>query len=1170
MFRNSRRLAFFVFFVAASLCFTLPAWSQTATGSILGTVTDGTGAAVPNVAITIKSLATGTTRSMTTSETGTYSAVALVPGDYQLIYTASGFVNGERTITVTVGGTANGNFTLAVGSTSTRVEVTGEALQPVNTVQAVVEDVQTAKEIETIPLNGRNFLDLAQLNAGVQIQDGGNLDPTKQGFAGISIQGRSGRSTRIQVDGIDVTDDTVGTTTINLSEESIQEFQVAQSTLDPANSVSTSGAVNVITRAGSNNVHGSAFYQYRNNSMSAPINGISPPFDRSQVGLRVGGPFKKDRLFWFANYEHTLQHGTTFAAAGDPFTAFSGAFPSPYHETQATGRLDFNVSPSWRAFYSIHFNQMNLITGFGGILFSPFANRNYNSTNSFGLDGVSGRFTHSFRVGLLNYRNYIVDARSQVAGIPNPFPNGQDAGIAIGNDPTCTLGINLLCTGPNWLAPQTTLQHTQEVRYDGSTPFRSHTVRYGFEFENIPEAGFASFSGGGPILNSTASSTPANVFPGGASNPLNYPLQALELGNGLGYSSEKSGLAFPHGAFPGKRFGLYVADFWKVKSNLTFTAALRYNRITGRTDSDARALPILEPLIPGSSHPPHQPNLNFSPQLGVSWDPFKNGKTAIRAGAGLFYDNFLIENLIFDRPLRIPGGLANATPVFTQGLIPGTNDDVSSIIGQPLGNVVDQAVQFQKDFQAYNAQLAQSFNPNGTPGFQDPNVFNFNTLYGVLTPNVKLPRSVSFNIGVQRQLTNTLFFSVDYIRNVNTHSLLNRDINEVGAVSTFDKNAAQAAITTTLQTCNVSSIDQAITSGQCPASDGSVHTATIADFAGNGLGSPASGLYVQSIGPNNGFAFPGKNVNFGQIMLSDTGGRSVYNALQFRLKQTVSRPFRGVTSVSWLANYNLSRNNSTAPDQDVVYGQNAHDNINPLHYFGPNSLDRTHMFSFATTFNIVGGLQFTALTRINSALASTLSLPYGCSCPAEIFLSDLRGDGTGGDVLPGTNVGAFGRSVKVGSLNGKINNFNGTYAGQFTPAGQAVVGSGLITASQMQQLGGVISPIQNAPSHQVGLDNFVANDIRLSYLFRLSHLWHGFGEGATLQPTLDLYNVANKANFDPPAGFSTAPLRGVLDASVGSANGTLPSQRINRYGLGSGVFSQGVPRALEVGMRLTF
>jgi hypothetical protein len=1166
MERFRRRLVVLFVAMTFSAC-TMPLFGQTATGSILGTVTDPKGLPVAGVAVTIQATATGSTRKMNTSAEGTYSAVALVPGEYVVTYEAAGFDKNEQKITVAVGVTANGNFTLRVGKSTTVVEVTDEAAIPVNTVQAVVEDVQTARQIEATPLNGRNFLDLAQLNAGVQIQDGGNLDPTKQGFAGISIQGRSGRSTRIQVDGVDVTDDTVGTTTINLSEESIQEFQVAQSTLDPANSVSTSGAVNVITRSGANQAHGSAFYQYRNNAMSAPINGSSPHFDRSQVGLRVGGPFIKDRLFWFVNYEHALQHGTTFTQAGAPFSSFGGAFPTPYHETQATARLDGNLTSNWRAFYSLHFDQMNLITGFGGILFSPFANRNYNSTHTFALDGTNGKFTHSIRVGLLNYRNYIVDASAQV-GIPNVFPNGEKAGVAIGSgsDPFCTSGANLICLGPNWLAPQTTLQHTNEVRYDGSVPYRNHTFRYGGEFESIPEASFASFSGNAPILNSLSTATPANVFPGGASNPLNYPFTALELGNGLGYSSEKSGLGFPRGASPGKRFGVYAADFWKVKPNLTVTLALRYNRITGRTDSDAKALPILDSLIPGSDHAPNQPNLSFAPQVGVAWDPFKDGKTSVRAGGGIFYDNFLVENVLFDRPLRIPGGLANATPVVTSGVYGGI--DVSTLIGQPIGSIVDQAVAVQNAYQAANAAAAASFNPNGAPGFSDPNNYDFNTLFGVLTPHLKLPRSASFNLGVQRQLKGSLFLSVDYIRNVNTHSLLNYDVNAVGAANTFDAGAASAAINATLAACGAGSIDAAIAS--CPGLYPSGGGASITDFAANGLGSPANGLYVQFISPNSGFAFPGKNPNFGQVMLSNTSGRSVYNALQIRLKQDVAHPFRGVRQLSWLANYSLSRNDSTAPDQDVVYNQNAHDNYNPLGYFGPNSLDRTHMFSFASTFEFVGGLRLTMLTRINSALSNTLTVPLGCGCPAEIFLTDLTGDGTGGDVLPGTNVGAFGRSVKVGDLNRSIDGFNSKYAGSLTPAGQALVGSQLMTQAQLQALGGVVPSIAHAPAGQVGIDNFVANDLRLSYALHLSHLWHGMGESTVLEPSLDIYNIANKANFDPPGGFITAPLRGVLDGSVGSANGTIASQRTNRYGLGSGVFSQGVPRALELGMRLTF
>jgi len=1146
--------------------------AQTATGSIIGTVTDQSGAVVSGVAVTLTSVTTGTSRAVVTTEAGTYSAVALLPGVYKVAYEATGFGKGEQTLTVTVGATTTGDFTMPLASQVTKVEVQIDSAVSVNTTQAVVEDLMSEKQIQEIPLNGRNFLDLAQLNAGVQLQDGGNLDPTKQGFAAVSMQGRSGRSSRIEVDGVDVTDDTVGTTTTNLSEESIQEFQVAQSTLDPANSVTTSGAVNIITRAGGNEIHGSAFYLYRNNAMSASINGSDAPFDRSIVGFRVGGPLIKDKVFWFLNYEHTLQHGSTFAQAEAPFSQFSGAFPVPFHETLATARGDWNVTKTWRAFYALHFDQMNLITGFGGISFQPFANKNYNSTHTFGLDGATGGFTHSFRVGLLNYRNYISDARKQVAGLPEPFPGGENAGIGIGFDTLCTLGTNLICLGPNYLVAQQTLQHNQEVRYDGSHSIHSHTLRYGGEFVHVPEFTFAGFFQDGPMLIGLPGTAPA----GQESDPLAYPLSSITFGNGLGFDSEKPGLGFPHGGFDGTRFGAYLADIWKAKPNLTVTAGLRYNRITGRTDSDAPGIPSLEPLVPGATQAPNQPNLSFAPQLGVAWDPFKHGTTSVRAGIGMFWDNYLVENLIFDRPLRIPGGLANLTPNLTAGVVPGTGIDITPLIGQPIGNVVDQVVAAQAAYQAANAEAAKNFNPNGTSGFDDPNVFDKNTLFGILTPHLKLPRAVAMNVGVQHQFTKTIFVSVDYLRNVTTHSLLNHDVNDVGATNTFDPVAAASAVALTLQNCGGAgyTLEQAL--AVCPNNplgpSGSPYTprpVNIFDFSSNGLGSPGHGQLTTFVAPNSGFAFPGKNVNFGQIMVSDTIGRSVYNALQFRVKQDIASPFRGVRHLSWQAVYNLSRFNSTSPDQDVVFGQNARDNFDPLHYFGPNALDRTNMFSFASSFEFVGGLRLSLITRIYTALPATLTIP-SCACAADIFLSDVTGDGTGGDVLPGTNIGAFGRSVKAGGINTVIGNFNSSVAGSLTPAGQALVSAGIFSQADMQALGGVIQPIKPAPAGQVGLDNFVADDIRLSYAFRLAHIWHGFGEQTTLEPTVDLYNVANKANFDPPGGFITAPLRGILDGTVGSANGTIASDRINRYGLGSGVFSQGVPRALEVGLRLTF
>src|SRR5262249_35103110 len=141
------------------------------------------------------------------------------------------------------------NLTLELGSETTIVSVEASAIA-VNTSQAAVQDVITLQQIEQLPVNGRNFLDLASLAPGVQIQDGSTFDPTKNGFSSISFGGQAGRTARIEMDGLDISDETVGTTTQNVPLSSIQEFNVNQSSLDISTELTSTGSVNIQTRSG--------------------------------------------------------------------------------------------------------------------------------------------------------------------------------------------------------------------------------------------------------------------------------------------------------------------------------------------------------------------------------------------------------------------------------------------------------------------------------------------------------------------------------------------------------------------------------------------------------------------------------------------------------------------------------------------------------------------------------------------------------------------------------------------------------------------------------------------------------------------------------------------------------------------------------------------------------
>src|SRR5713226_9815045 len=264
-------------------------------GSLQGAILDPKGAVVVSANVTITNKDTGQKSKPEVSSAGTYNSGSLSPGTYVVHVTAQGFKTVEKTVDVTVGIITSANVTLELGSETTVITVESSAIT-VNTEQATVQGVLTAPQLENLPVNGRNFLDLAQLEPGVQIQDGANFDPTKNGFSSVSFPGHFGRTARIEVDGIDISDETVGTTTQNIPQIAIGEFQVGQSNLDLSTELTSTGTINVVTRSGSNDIHGEGFYNFRDDSTAAKVrSGV--PFQRNQFGGRFGGPVIADKLF---------------------------------------------------------------------------------------------------------------------------------------------------------------------------------------------------------------------------------------------------------------------------------------------------------------------------------------------------------------------------------------------------------------------------------------------------------------------------------------------------------------------------------------------------------------------------------------------------------------------------------------------------------------------------------------------------------------------------------------------------------------------------------------------------------------------------------------------------------------------------------------------------------
>jgi len=1151
-------------------------------GSIQGAITDPAGAAVPNAAIKIISNDTGAVKNFTTDNAGFYASGPLIPGNYTVDVVAQGFAETKSKTVVQIGVATSGNLRLKIAQGTEVVEVSTGAVQ-VDTEQSNVGDVLTTEQIQTLPVNGRNFLDLAQLEPGVQLQSGSDFDPTKAGYSAVSFSGVSGRSTRILLDGQDITDETVGTTIMNVSEGAISQFQMNRSNGDVSGEIGSTGSVMVSTGSGSNAIHGELFgnFQDARAGFAAENLGITPPFQRDHFGGSIGGPILRDKLFLFANAERIKQSSSSTIAMVAPYTSLNSQYPtvpSPYRLTYSTGRADYNGPWGVHYFARIAYDVDSAVSNYG-YGYSNYANRDNTPAVAGGADFITGKFTHSIRGSYLKFHNLISDASG--SGVYRAIAGAWIYDVVGG-----------LYSGPNSLAPQATFQSDKQFRYDGSWSKSAHSVRYGFSLNRIQQGGYASFYGLAPGIRLRSSSyigtgtyATANITKDNLLDDFTAT-NRVRFGNGLGYYTNKPGFGMPAGSMNDWRMGAYLADSWKVTPQLTVNAGIRYMHDTGRSDHDVDPLPcslidssifpsapcsgtdlILDQFEAGLGKRVKEANMDFAPQIGFAYAVDPQGKTVVHGSVGLFRENAVFNAVQFDLPFKLQKGLFNDYSQYVcfgkyNFSMPGTGtistwdgEDFKTICSEPLRTSAPKFIAMQKAFQT--ASLAAGATANS--GFIGKNLY-IPSGYAAFDPNFRTPYSIHIDGGFERQLGNGIVATVDVVHQITLHIQQTLDVNHVGDAAYLNKTAAQNAISATLSSYEANSIDEAIADG-----------ATIADFAGNGLdsgnallgGKPAALVGATA---DTGAAFAGKNTAVGNGFVSKPAGRSAYDALQVGVRQQQTHPLPGIVSSNLQLSYSYSRFVSTGSGgSDQFFGNDAIDYRNPTRFIGYGGLDHRHSLSFGGSATVKYGPRVGVIAHYRSSAPLSLTLDNSAGNTAQIFITDVTGDGTVGDLLPGTNPGDYMRSIKGGGLKNAISKYNTQYAGRLTPAGQTLVSAGLFTESQLSKLGAVQQTIATPTSKITQNPLFQSVDLSISYPAKLKFI----SKTATIEPIFALYNAPNYGNY----GRVSGQLQNTDDASnsgyVNTDNGfdVVNSLRTTR---GSGTFDQGGPRTMEFQLKFTF
>jgi hypothetical protein len=598
-------------FILAAACF---AQSEIGGASLNGTVTDPSGASVPNAKVTAVNIATGLTRTTQTSDVGLYSFTGLPVGTYDITADAQGFKTVKRTgLPLQVGAVATVDIHLEVGSAQETISVAAEA-PVVETTRSSASANITDKAVSNLPLNGRNFIDFLLVTPGA-VRD-------VRSTGDISVAGQRGTENSMLVDGADSNNlfyaqalGRTGMRPYSISEEAVLEFQVNTVGYPAEIGRAGGGAINLVTKSGTNSLHGSAFEFYRDKALNANtfINNRNRvkklPYHFNQFGGTVGGPIRKDKLFFFLSYDgqrNTQNQIVTpnIPPTGDALAALQ-KFLTPYiiglNNNVYLGKADWNIGQNDRL--SVRFNASRY-TGVNQESFGNNIAQEHSGNNEVNTDNLAVNYTKVIGTKLVwDARfNYVRDA---------------EPGFANTNGPEVVI-LNGVTFGKNNFSPRFTNTHGYQPVNTLSYVAGRHSFKFGQDF-NFLKAD--------------------NFFPGFFAGGYTFPSYAAFLSNQPSQYSQafSAGGTNPPISHPNvNEWAFFAQDNWRVTERLTLNLGVRYDLFnyhqpTTLNNNAALVAQNLRTSIIPIDH------TDIAPRLGLAYKPFHNDKTVVRAGYGIFY-----------------------------------------------------------------------------------------------------------------------------------------------------------------------------------------------------------------------------------------------------------------------------------------------------------------------------------------------------------------------------------------------------------------------------------------------------------------------------------------------------------------------------------------------------